>query len=73
MASIFVGARIPPELYQKLETRMAQTGSSKSDVVLEALQTYLSQQVQETSTVQRIVNLEQRLQQLESGLGEFAA
>ena len=73
MASIFVGARIPPELYQKLETRMAQTGSSKSDVVLEALQTYLSQQVQETSTVQRLVSLEQRLEQLETGLGEFAA
>ncbi len=41
MPNPFLGVRIPPELHEALMARVKATGQSKSDLVLEALKTYL--------------------------------
>ncbi|ERT03989.1 ribbon-helix-helix, copG family protein [Lyngbya aestuarii BL J] len=41
MPNPFLGVRIPPELHEALMARVKATGQSKSDLVVEALRTYL--------------------------------
>lgn len=41
MPNPFLGVRIPPELHEALMARVKETGQSKSDLVVEALRTYL--------------------------------
>lgn len=64
MPNPFLGVRIPPELEQAIIDRMQQTGESKSEIVIAALETYLEM----PSYHQRLTELEQRLSEVESAL-----
>jgi predicted DNA-binding protein len=70
MASIFVGVRIPPELYGKLEVRLTETGDSKSEVMIKALAAYLDYSLEDTSLASKVEALEQRVARMEAALGK---
>jgi hypothetical protein len=61
MANPFIAVRITPELDAAIAARMHETGQSKSDVVIEALKSYLGIQ----PFTQRLTVIEQRLAALE--------
>jgi hypothetical protein len=61
MANPFIAVRITPELDAAIAARMQETGQSKSDVVIEALKSYLGIQ----PFTQRLTVIEQRLAALE--------
>jgi hypothetical protein len=61
MANPFIAVRITPELDAAIAARMQDTGQSKSDVVIEALKSYLGIQ----PFTQRLTMIEQRLAALE--------
>ena len=61
MANPFIAVRITPELDAAIAARMQETGQSKSDVVIEALKSYLGIQ----PFNQRLTLIEQRLAALE--------
>jgi C4-dicarboxylate-specific signal transduction histidine kinase len=61
MANPFIAVRITPELDAAIAARMQETGQSKSDVVIEALKSYLGIQ----PFTQRLTIIEQRLAALE--------
>ena len=64
MPNPFLGVRIPPELHEALMARVKATGQSKSDLVVEALRTYLGMAHQPD----KISELESRLAILEHRL-----
>ncbi|PSO50417.1 MAG: hypothetical protein BRC33_02960 [Cyanobacteria bacterium SW_9_44_58] len=64
MPNPFLGVRIPPEIEQAIIDRMKQTGQSKSEIVIAALETYLDM----PSCHQRLTEVEQRLSEVESAL-----
>jgi hypothetical protein len=61
MANPFIAVRITPELDAAIAARMQETGQSKSDVVIEALKSYLGIM----PFTQRLTMIEQRLAALE--------
>jgi hypothetical protein len=61
MANPFIAVRVTPELDAAIAARMQDTGQSKSDVVIEALKSYLGIQ----PFTQRLTIIEQRLAALE--------
>jgi hypothetical protein len=61
MANPFIAVRITPELDAAIAARMQETGQSKSDVVIEALKSYLGIM----PFTQRLTMIEQRLSVLE--------
>lgn len=64
MANIFVGARIPPSLYEKLSDYMNRVGATKSEILLAALAQYLGA-TEDVPLSQRVVELEGRVTALE--------
>lgn len=61
MANPFIAVRITPELDAAIAQRMQETGQSKSDIVIEALKSYLGIM----PFTQRLAAIEQRLDSLE--------
>jgi hypothetical protein len=61
MANPFIAVRITPELDAAIAERMKETGQSKSDIVIEALKSYLGIQ----PFTKRLTDIEQRLASLE--------
>jgi hypothetical protein len=61
MANPFIAVRITPELDAAIAARMQETGQSKSDVVIEALKSYLGIM----PFTQRLTIIEERLAALE--------
>ena len=61
MANPFIAVRITPELDAAIADRMQETGRSKSDVVIDALKTYLGI----LPCTQRLAAIEDRLTALE--------
>jgi hypothetical protein len=61
MANPFIAVRITPELDAAITERMQETGQSKSDVVIEALKSYLGIH----PFTNRLTDIEQRLASLE--------
>ena len=61
MANPFIAVRITPDLDAAIVKRIQETGQSKSDVVIEALKTYLGILPQ----AHRLAEIEQRLSALE--------
>jgi Arc/MetJ-type ribon-helix-helix transcriptional regulator len=62
MANPFIAVRITPDLDAAIAERVKETGQSKSDVVIEALKTYLGILPQ----AHRLAEIEQRLSALEA-------
>lgn len=62
MANPFIAVRITPDLDAAISQRIQETGQSKSDVVIEALKTYLGIPPQD----HRLAEIEQRLTALEA-------
>jgi Arc/MetJ-type ribon-helix-helix transcriptional regulator len=62
MANPFIAVRITPDLDAAIAQRIKETGQSKSDVVIEALKTYLGILPQ----AHRLADIEQRLSALEA-------
>jgi Arc/MetJ-type ribon-helix-helix transcriptional regulator len=62
MANPFIAVRITPDLDAAIAQRVKETGQSKSDVVIEALKTYLGILPQ----AHRLAEIEQRLSALEA-------
>jgi Arc/MetJ-type ribon-helix-helix transcriptional regulator len=62
MANPFIAVRITPDLDAAIAQRVKETGQSKSDVVIEALKTYLGILPQ----AHRLAEIEQRLSALET-------
>ncbi len=61
MANPFLGIRISPNLDQAIATRMEETGQSKTDVVIAALEVYLNMK----PCHERLVAIEQKLAEIE--------
>ncbi len=64
MANPFIAVRITPDLDAAIVKRIQETGQSKSDVVIEALKTYLGILPQ----AHRLAEIEQRLSALEASV-----
>jgi Ribbon-helix-helix protein, copG family len=64
MANPFIAVRITPDLDAAIAKRIQETGQSKSDVVIEALKTYLGILPQ----AHRLAEIEQRLSALEASV-----
>ena len=64
MATVFVGARIPPSLNDKLSEYLDRVGASKSEILTAALAQYLGA-TEDLPLSQRMVELEQRMTALE--------
>jgi hypothetical protein len=69
MANPFIAVRITPELDAAIAARMQETGQSKSDVVIEALKSYLGIM----PFTQRLTIIEERLAALEDITADSAA
>lgn len=69
MANPFIAVRITPELDAAIAERMQETGQSKSDVVIEALRSYLGIM----PYTQRLDVIEQRLSALEASADRVEA
>jgi len=65
MPKPFLGVRISNELNEAIATRMRETGQSRSDIAIAALQCYLGT----LPCHQRLESIEQRLAALEARLG----
>jgi Arc/MetJ-type ribon-helix-helix transcriptional regulator len=73
MASPFISARIPPELYKRVENYVEETQESKTDLITKALTTYLdshtAQKQEEAGEINsikmKISELERRLRKVE--------
>jgi predicted DNA-binding protein len=65
MQRVQLGIRIPASLREKLENYVAETGSSKTEVVTSAIAQYLNC-VEELSLSQRMAEFEKRLATLET-------
>jgi transcriptional accessory protein Tex/SPT6 len=73
MANPFISARIPPELYKRVEDYVEETQESKTDLLTKALTTYLdsytAQKQQEAGEINsiktKISELERRLREVE--------
>jgi Arc/MetJ-type ribon-helix-helix transcriptional regulator len=73
MASPFISARIPPELYKRVEKYVEETQESKTDLITKALTTYLdshtAQKQEEAGEINsikmKISELERRLRKVE--------
>jgi predicted DNA-binding protein len=70
MSNISVGFRVPPHLYEKLVAHTTKTKSSKSDVMISALATYL-ESAEDVSLSQRMVKLEMRVAALEAETNKY--
>lgn len=57
--------RIPQSLHRKLNTHTKKTGMTQTDVVVSALANYFDS-TEETPLIQRIVEIEKRLEGLEA-------
>lgn len=64
MANPFLGVRISPDLDEAIAVRMKETGQSKTDIVIAALEVYLGMR----PCHERLLAIEQKLAELE----EFA-
>lgn len=67
MPNPFLGVRIPSEVHEALMARVTITGQSKSDLVIDALRTYLGMSPQQ----EKIEELEVRLSTLELKLDQL--
>ncbi|MEG4286338.1 hypothetical protein QUB68_24725 [Microcoleus sp. A006_D1] len=65
MATVFIGARIPPTLYDKLSEYVNRVGATKSEILIAALAQYLGA-TEDLPLSQRIMELEQRMAALEA-------
>ncbi|NEP59805.1 MAG: DNA-binding domain-containing protein [Symploca sp. SIO2G7] len=65
MANIFVGARIPQSLHDKLSDYMNRVGATKSEIMTAALAQYLGS-AENVPMSQRVVELEARIAALEA-------
>lgn len=81
MPNPFVSGRVPPALYEALENYCQQTGRSKSDVQIAALEAYLGVQVERPFSkqqsaenlvipVENVLGLDERLATLERLIDE---
>lgn len=61
MANPFLGVRISPNLDQAIAARMEETGQSRTDVVIAALEMYLNMR----PCHERLLAIEQKLTELE--------
>jgi len=64
MATVFIGARIPPTLYDKLSEYVNRVDATKSEILIAALAQYLGA-TEDLPLSQRIMELEQRMAALE--------
>ncbi len=64
MATVFIGARIPLTLYDKLSEYVNRVGATKSEILIGALAQYLGT-TEDLPLSQRIMELEQRMATLE--------
>jgi len=64
MATVFIGARIPPTLYDKLSEYVNRVDATKSEILIAALAQYLGA-TEDLPFSQRIMELEQRMAALE--------
>jgi hypothetical protein len=69
MSSPIFGARIPDDLRLRLEGHMAETGRSKSELLIEALGQYLDGLNGQAQTVGSSPALDRRLAEMEERLG----
>jgi len=65
MATVFIGARIPPTLYDKLSEYVNRVDATKSEILIAALAQYLGA-TEDLPLSQRIMELEQRMAALEA-------
>ncbi|ARV57997.1 hypothetical protein BZZ01_04505 [Nostocales cyanobacterium HT-58-2] len=65
MSNISIGIRIPANLYQQLESYIAQTHLTKTEVILNALAQYLDVS-EKISLSQRVAALEAQMLELKS-------
>ncbi|MBN4004018.1 DNA-binding domain-containing protein [Nostoc sp. LPT] len=65
MSNISIGIRIPANLYQQLESYIAKTHLTKTEVILNALAQYLDVS-EEISLSQRVAALEAQMIELKS-------
>ncbi|CAD5984492.1 hypothetical protein NO108_04955 [Planktothrix rubescens] len=65
MSTVYVGARIPVSLHQRLSEHIEKTGASKSEVMASALAAYLGS-VQDISLREMVFQLDQRVATLEA-------
>lgn len=65
MSKVQLAVRIPPELQEKLNGYINQTGMSKTEVVVDALAHYLKC-VEDLSLSQRVTELESKFKMLEA-------
>ena len=65
MSTVYVGARIPVSLHQRLSEHIEKTGASKSEVMASALAAYLGS-VQDISLREMVFQLEKRVATLEA-------
>ncbi len=65
MSNISIGIRIPANLYQQLESYIAETHLTKTEVILNALVQYLDVS-EEISLSQRVAALEAQMLELKS-------
>ncbi len=65
MSSVSVGVRIPSNLYEKLINHAHRINTSKSEVIISALASYLNS-VEDIPLSVKVANLEKRIVALES-------
>ncbi len=65
MSSVSVGVRIPSNLYEKLINQAHKINTSKSEVIISALASYLNT-VEDVPLSVKVANLEKRIVALES-------
>ncbi|BBD57158.1 hypothetical protein L2E68_22165 [Planktothrix agardhii 1029] len=65
MSKVYVGARIPVSLHQRLSEHISKTGASKSEVMASALAAYLGS-VQDASLREMVFQLEKRVAMLQA-------
>ncbi|MGF1479165.1 MAG: hypothetical protein ACFB4I_06705 [Cyanophyceae cyanobacterium] len=68
MPNPFIGVRIPTELNEAMTARVHETGQSKSEIVIEALKSYLGL----SSYQERLTEIEQRLSVIEAAINANA-
>jgi predicted DNA-binding protein len=70
MATVFVGARIPPSLYDKLSEYLDLVGATKSEILTAALAQYLGA-TEDLPLSQRVAVLEVQTKELQNEIARL--
>jgi predicted DNA-binding protein len=70
MATVFVGARIPPSLYDKLSEYLDLVGATKSEILTAALAQYLGA-TEDLPLSQRVAVLEAHTKELQNEIARL--